>query len=220
MISGIGLQNFQGFRGTQSVQVAPITVVYGPNASGKSSIGRAVRLFAQSTMPSGDRKDPGFRWSGPYLQLGSVNNWVSGKEAGLLFGAEIKFHLAKSPGVQAGMRIVEKSTEPYYESVESRNPSSQVTFEIDGIPCISLSHGLSGLEVDLDWSQNFLDYVRGELQTASDPQEKDKLEDIEKLLIRDVSVFSNRRFFINVLNASLFFKHIGFDFLYFSYDNK
>jgi hypothetical protein len=149
-----------------------------------------------------------------------VNNWVSGKEAGLLFGAEIKLRLAKSPGVQAGMRIIEKSTEPYFESAESRSPSSRVTFEIDGTPFIRLCYGLLDINVDLDWSHNFLKYVKGELQKALEPQEKEKLEKLETLLIRDIGVFSNRRFFVEVLNASLFFKHIGFALFDFSFDTS
>lgn len=75
MILGIGLENFQGFKGYQHVKFAPITVIFGPNASGKSSIGRALRVLRQSGATN-FRSTPGARLnlSGDDIDLNSLEN--------------------------------------------------------------------------------------------------------------------------------------------------
>lgn len=75
MILGVGLENFQGFKGYQHVKFAPITVIFGPNASGKSSIGRALRVIRQSG-PTDKRSTPGARinLSGDDIDLNSLEN--------------------------------------------------------------------------------------------------------------------------------------------------
>lgn len=45
MLSGINFNNFQGFRGHQAARLAPITLIFGPNASGKSSIRRILQTM-------------------------------------------------------------------------------------------------------------------------------------------------------------------------------
>lgn len=45
MLSGINFKNFQGFRGHQAARLAPITLIFGPNASGKSSIRRILQTM-------------------------------------------------------------------------------------------------------------------------------------------------------------------------------
>jgi energy-coupling factor transporter ATP-binding protein EcfA2 len=45
VISKLELENFQGFKGAQTVRLAPITLIFGANSSGKSSIARAVNFL-------------------------------------------------------------------------------------------------------------------------------------------------------------------------------
>jgi predicted ATPase len=45
MIRGIYFEDFQGFKGSNSCRLAPITLIYGPNASGKSTFARAIKLL-------------------------------------------------------------------------------------------------------------------------------------------------------------------------------
>lgn len=60
MITNISLQNFQGFRSLQSFRVSDVNLVFGPNSTGKTSIQRALRLFASSVLlgPSSDLPSP------------------------------------------------------------------------------------------------------------------------------------------------------------------
>ncbi len=75
MIREITLKNFQGFKGEQTVRLAPITLIYGPNASGKSSISRALRLIAQSSQSGADEPD----YNGDLVTLQSARNVVFGQ---------------------------------------------------------------------------------------------------------------------------------------------
>ena len=66
MITGLGFTNFQGFEFSQSVRLAPITLIYGPNSSGKSSILRALRLLGQVS-----QNEPGLPLNGKHIEMGT-----------------------------------------------------------------------------------------------------------------------------------------------------
>ena len=48
MLQEVSVDKFQGFGRLQRIPLKPLTLIYGPNASGKSSVIRALRLAAQS----------------------------------------------------------------------------------------------------------------------------------------------------------------------------
>lgn len=102
MILGIGLENFQGFKGYQHVKFAPITVIFGPNASGKSSISRALRVLRQSG-PTDDRSSVGAKvtLSGNDVDLNSLENarfGQSGKLATKILALEVAGELPSTEG--------------------------------------------------------------------------------------------------------------------------
>ena len=55
MIKNLRIQNFKGWKDTGVVRLSPLTVFFGANSSGKSSIGQFLMLLKQS-MESSDRK--------------------------------------------------------------------------------------------------------------------------------------------------------------------
>lgn len=79
MINEVRLSGFQGF-GREKEHIAPLrpfTLVYGPNASGKSSILRAVKLINQSTRNDSEGfgpKSEGFNFEGSLVSLASFAN--------------------------------------------------------------------------------------------------------------------------------------------------
>ena len=79
MITRLKVENFQGFKGERSVDLAPITLIYGPNASGKSSIARAIKLFAQSFKASKNNGFAGFSFDGDLVSLRSYFDTVFGQ---------------------------------------------------------------------------------------------------------------------------------------------
>lgn len=77
MITGLKLDKFQGFADEQNIEVKPLTLVYGPNASGKSSILRAIRLIAQSSQAESVAFRSGkFVFEGDLLSMASFENAV------------------------------------------------------------------------------------------------------------------------------------------------
>ncbi len=55
MINQLRIQNFKGWKDTGSIHLAPITLFFGANSSGKSSIGQFLMMLKQ-TVESSDRK--------------------------------------------------------------------------------------------------------------------------------------------------------------------
>ena len=55
MIKNLRIENFKGWKDTGTVRLAPLTVFFGANSSGKSSIGQFLMMLKQS-MESSDRK--------------------------------------------------------------------------------------------------------------------------------------------------------------------
>ena len=55
MLRQLRIQNFKGWKDTGSIRMAPITLFFGANSSGKSSIGQFLMMLKQ-TIESPDRK--------------------------------------------------------------------------------------------------------------------------------------------------------------------
>jgi len=69
MLFELGLDNFKPFGTEQRARLAPITLIYGPNSGGKSSIIQALMLLKQSMEGSGE--STGLIARGPLVDLGS-----------------------------------------------------------------------------------------------------------------------------------------------------
>lgn len=76
MLKQLRIQNFKGWKDTDTIRMAPITLLFGANSSGKSSIGQFLMMLKQ-TVESPDRKAvfyPGGKNSA--VQLGSYQEMV------------------------------------------------------------------------------------------------------------------------------------------------
>jgi hypothetical protein len=78
MLTSIGLENFQSIEGKRKVRLAPITLVFGPNASGKSSIARALKLVGQ-TIKDREQTFDGFLFDGPQIKLSTFAAVANGQ---------------------------------------------------------------------------------------------------------------------------------------------
>lgn len=79
-ISGVSLENFRSFSNPTRIDLRPITLLYGQNSAGKSSIIKALLLLQQS-LATGRRRgdDPStFTFAGDSVDLGSFQASVSG----------------------------------------------------------------------------------------------------------------------------------------------
>lgn len=79
MFTQLRMQKFKGWKDTETIAMAPITLFFGANSSGKSSIGQFLMMLKQTT-ESPDRKAvfyPGGKNSA--VQLGSYQEMVTGR---------------------------------------------------------------------------------------------------------------------------------------------
>ncbi len=84
MLHELILENFKPFGTLQRVSLSPITLVFGPNSGGKSSLIQAIMLMRQ-TLESFDPLSPTLNVRGDYTDLGSFKS--------LLHGHNLKHHL-------------------------------------------------------------------------------------------------------------------------------
>lgn len=76
MLKRLRIQNFKGWKDTGTISMAPITLFFGANSSGKSSIGQLLMMLKQ-TIESPDRKAVFFPGSiSSAVQLGSYQEMV------------------------------------------------------------------------------------------------------------------------------------------------
>ena len=75
MISSISIENFKAFGKKQKLPIKPITLIFGPNSSGKSSIIHSL-LFVQTALQTG--KLDVFRTSsgGQSVDLGGFKQYI------------------------------------------------------------------------------------------------------------------------------------------------
>jgi len=74
-ITELEITNFKAFGETVSIPIRPLTLIFGPNSSGKSSIFQALNLLKQSITES-DRYFEGLKPNGSIIELGNYKDFV------------------------------------------------------------------------------------------------------------------------------------------------
>jgi hypothetical protein len=88
MIRKFGLKNFKPFAETGMIPFAPITLIYGPNSGGKTSLVQSIRLLKQTLHPEGaDVLIP----RGRYVDLGSYHSLVHRHEVNRDLGFAVHY---------------------------------------------------------------------------------------------------------------------------------
>ncbi|MCP9829307.1 AAA family ATPase [Synechococcus sp. L2F] len=59
ILPSLTIGNFKAFRGINHIELAPLTILYGPNSSGKSSILQAILMLADTLALNGNTRDLG-----------------------------------------------------------------------------------------------------------------------------------------------------------------
>ena len=97
MLTNIRLRNFKSFKDTGDIPIAPLTVLTGPNSSGKSAIIRAMMALRQ-TVESRDQ-NTAFVPTGEYVDLGTFEDFAFKHDAKSKVGIDVvsKWTLAEDP---------------------------------------------------------------------------------------------------------------------------
>ena len=80
------LENFEGFLGKHRAPLRPLTLIVGPNSSGKSALVHALALLRQSVALSPLETSGPLLFKGPLVDLGDFRNVVHGHDTRLTVG--------------------------------------------------------------------------------------------------------------------------------------
>ena len=110
MLTKVRLKNFKAFKDTGDIEIAPLTVLTGPNSSGKSAIIRAMMALRQTT----ESRDPNtaFVPTGSYVDLGPYEDFVFMQDVKSSVGLGVEWQLP-SPPIVLGVELAaspERST--------------------------------------------------------------------------------------------------------------
>lgn len=96
MLTHLRIRNFKAWRDTGPVRLAPLTVIFGANSAGKSSLGHLL-LALQQTARSTDRKRAlHLGDSGSLIDLGTFEDCLHGHDLGQTLGFELGWQLPRA----------------------------------------------------------------------------------------------------------------------------
>ena len=131
MISGLQLAGFKAFGEIQDIELAPLTLIFGANSSGKSSIIQALLMMKQSALSN--RGNDGLVFRGPQIDLGSFRNVVHNHDehSGMVIGLEIfsKEALHARPDGHMAWALFDHSSNPLVQDgIEISSEELLITF--------------------------------------------------------------------------------------------
>ena len=80
MISGMKIGNFKAFSETQYIPIRPLTLIFGPNSSGKSSLIHSL-ILAHESMKKGNLDIHRTEIGGESIDLGGFKQYVYNRDA-------------------------------------------------------------------------------------------------------------------------------------------
>ncbi|MCK9276235.1 MAG: AAA family ATPase [Syntrophales bacterium] len=120
MISGLTIGNFKAFSETQHIPIRPITIIFGPNSSGKSSIIHSL-ILAHEALRTGNLDINRTELGGDSIDLGGFKQYIYNRDADRsmeyrislrseLFEGRLKeiFHSAKEVMIEITVGMVKK----------------------------------------------------------------------------------------------------------------
>ncbi len=85
-LKSLRLSNFKSIGAeTQTIEFAPITLLFGPNSAGKSTVLQAL-IFAREVILRGNMDPDSTELGGDWLDLGGFENLVHGRNRDLSIG--------------------------------------------------------------------------------------------------------------------------------------
>ncbi len=93
MFKELKLTNFKAFASPQTAKIKPITLIYGPNSSGKSSLIQSMLLLKQ-TLDSAEDANTLLLPKGNLTDLGGYPEFINGHDVNKPFAVEVKTEIA------------------------------------------------------------------------------------------------------------------------------
>ncbi|WKZ70021.1 MAG: AAA family ATPase [Melioribacteraceae bacterium] len=130
MIKTIHITNFKGIKDTVSLELKPITLLFGPNSAGKSSIIQAIH-FLKEILERKNYDPRNTAYGGKALNLGGFRNLVHGHDEKLTVELAIELDLSKIdlPGAQE-TGFEEELDYPSYPRFSEKSDSCKLTIHV------------------------------------------------------------------------------------------
>ncbi|MCC6426240.1 MAG: AAA family ATPase, partial [Phycisphaerales bacterium] len=133
MLTAIEIENFKAFGERQRIELRPITLLFGPNSGGKSSVTHALH-YLREVLLHRNLDAHGTRSGGESLDLGGIRNFVHGRKIGTAIRLKAEFTLsgAELPAYPwYGEEIEAELYEDATESVRGQISSAGIEVEVD-----------------------------------------------------------------------------------------
>lgn len=129
MLTAIEIENFKAFGERQRIELRPITLLFGPNSGGKSSVTHALH-YLREVLCEGNLDAHRTVSGGEALDLGGIRNFVHGRHVGspIRLTAEFAFDGLELPDYWP---FVDEEPDDDIEQVRRQLTSARVTLEID-----------------------------------------------------------------------------------------
>ena len=126
MFKQLRIRNFKSLADTGDLAMKPLTILVGPNSSGKSALFKAL-LALKQTAESRDLQSP-LEVNGDYVELGTYRDFIYGHDLSKVFSIE-----AGLSGDSPFSDIVQRALNPSHKTSEMPLPSStdDIGFEVE-----------------------------------------------------------------------------------------
>lgn len=170
MLKSIKIENFKPFGEGRTVRLAPITLIYGPNSSGKSSLIQSLLLMRQTLTEQGVQGRNDLLTSGSFANLGSFISLIHRHDPARKLKLRFEFAATASRSRRPGFL--------------DQDPCSALTlsYEATPIPPDEFCPILSGIDFDL---------VDSEGQSVSFGLQRSAATTIADLLAQATSTFND-----------------------------
>jgi len=91
MITKLKLKNFKSFSKIQDMKLAPITLIFGPNSSGKSTLIQSLMMLKQTVLAQSGNGE--LITNGTSINLGNFNTLVHGQRTSTEMEFDIAYNL-------------------------------------------------------------------------------------------------------------------------------
>jgi len=161
LLSAISIENFKAFRDVQEIPLAPITLLFGNNSVGKSSVMQTLLMLKQtvdkheSPLESDQDPIPGFFPTGKLVDLGTYKNLIWGQDSNRPLCLGFRFGAAEG-AIWGARDNLGKTTVPLPESW-CKFEFKAIAQEVEASPLFHLHRYSIGNE---HWSQAYVEYIR------------------------------------------------------------
>lgn len=147
MLKEYQIENFKAFAGPVNIPIKPITLIFGANSSGKSSIFQSLLMLKQ-TLQEGKDSNISLLSRGNIVDLGSFREFIHNHDVTRSFSFKMTFSTPKEISQYSGIDWPFDDTHPNVETLEksigSETIGLRVTFSLD-----SKSHNIVVSKIDL-----------------------------------------------------------------------